>query len=139
METITRPLVKVTKILDSRYGQIGEVIDDCSGTDGDISIVRFSDYSEVPFRKDEIEEFRGTPCPRCIGEGDLADIATLVARGIGISVEKIGADRDLAPYDAVLITDMDNPQSVYDNLKTKVKIDRLLFLSMLHISRNVDC
>ena len=74
-----------------------------------------------------------------VGEGDLADIATLVARGIGISVEKIGADRDLAPYDAVLITDMDNPQSVYDNLKTKVKIDRLLFLSMLHISRSVDC
>jgi hypothetical protein len=74
-----------------------------------------------------------------VGDGDLADIATLVAHGIGISVEKIGADRDLTSYDAVLITDMDNPQSVYDNLKTKVKIDRLLFLSMLHISRNVDC
>jgi hypothetical protein len=74
-----------------------------------------------------------------VGEGDLTDIATLVAHGMGISVETTGDDRDLTSYDAVLITDMDNPQSVYDNLKTKVKIDRLLFLSMLHISRSVDC
>jgi hypothetical protein len=70
-----------------------------------------------------------------VGEGDLADIATLVAHGIGMSVEKIGADRDLAPYDAVLITDMDNPQNVYDDLSTKVDSSRLLVLDLLHISR----
>jgi hypothetical protein len=70
-----------------------------------------------------------------VGEGDLADIATLVAHGIGLSVEKIGAGRDLASYDAVLITDMDNPQNVYDDLSIKVDSGRLLVLDLLHISR----
>lgn len=74
-----------------------------------------------------------------VGEGDLTDIALLVAHGKGISVEKIGNGKNLPSYDAILITDMDNPQAVYDNLKTRVELDRLLYLDMLHISRRVDC
>ncbi|MHB8204245.1 MAG: winged helix-turn-helix transcriptional regulator [Desulfomonilaceae bacterium] len=73
-----------------------------------------------------------------VGESDLTDIALMVAHGKGISVEKIDNGKDLTPYDAILITDMNDPQSIYDNLKTTVNSDRLLFLEMLHISRRVD-
>ena len=59
METIIRPLVKIVNPSDSRCGQIGEVIDGCAGTEENISIVKFSDQSEVPFRQEEIEEFPG--------------------------------------------------------------------------------
>ena len=74
-----------------------------------------------------------------VGEGDLTDIALLVAHGAGVSVEKIGNGCELNSFDAYLITDMDNPQAIYDNLRTKVELDRIMFLDMLHISRRVDC
>ena len=74
-----------------------------------------------------------------VGEGDLTDIALLVAHGAGVSVEKIGNGCQLDSFDAYLITDMDNPQAIYDNLRERVALDRLLFLEMLRISRRVDC
>lgn len=73
-----------------------------------------------------------------VGEGDLTDIALLVAHGKGLSVEKLDNNKELTFYDAILITDMDNPQAAYNNLTKKVKLNRLLFLDMLHISRSVD-
>lgn len=74
-----------------------------------------------------------------IGEGDLTDIALLVSHGTGVSAVKISDESDLGFFDAFLITDMDNPQAVYDNLRTRVESDRLLYLDMLHISRCSDC
>lgn len=70
-----------------------------------------------------------------VGAGDLADIAKLVAQGTGIKVEVIGANTDLGNYDAVLITDVMNPQGTYDTIKEKVEYRRLLTLRLLHISR----
>ncbi len=73
METITKPLVKVVKITDSRYGQIGQVID----VTPVILTVKFPDAAEVPFLKDEVEEFRGFPCPHCLNEGELTELSEL--------------------------------------------------------------
>jgi len=71
-----------------------------------------------------------------VGEGDLADIACLVAQGAGLDVLVIHREADnLKVFDAVLITDVVNPQATYDFLKDKVTFDRLLILDLLHISR----
>jgi DNA-binding MarR family transcriptional regulator len=69
-----------------------------------------------------------------IGEGDLADIAKLVAQGTGVIVEIASADDDLKNYDAALVTDVMNPQATYDSIKHKLPPDRLLTLKLLHIS-----
>jgi len=73
-----------------------------------------------------------------VGEEDLTDIALLVPHGKGLSVEKIGKGKELASFDEIFIADMDNPQAVYDNLKTRVKLNRLLYLDLFHISRRCD-
>lgn len=69
-----------------------------------------------------------------IGEGDLADIARLVAQSAGLMVEAAAIDADLTKYDAVLVTDILNPQMTYDVIKLKIAHDRLLTLKLLHIS-----
>jgi len=69
-----------------------------------------------------------------VGEGDLADIAQLVAQGTGLALQLVSADIDLKKYDAVLVTDVINPQGTYDALKGKVDPHRLLALKLLHIS-----
>ena len=71
-----------------------------------------------------------------VGEGDLADIAQLVAQGKGLDVSVVNAQAELAAYDAVLVTDVLNPQGTYDAIKDKVDSHRLLTLYLLHISRN---
>jgi DNA-binding MarR family transcriptional regulator len=71
-----------------------------------------------------------------IGEGDLADIAQLVAQGKGLDVDVVGVQADLTPYDAVLVTDVLTPQKTYDALKDKIESNRLLTLYLLHISRD---
>jgi DNA-binding MarR family transcriptional regulator len=70
-----------------------------------------------------------------IGAGDLADIAQLVAQGSGIHVCIVSEEEDLTSYDAVLVTDVINPQATYDSLQSKVDSERLLTLGLLHISR----
>ncbi len=70
-----------------------------------------------------------------VGEGDLTDIALLVGRASGLVVKKTGAEAELVGYDAVLITDIEDPQLVYDDLRTKVEEDRLLVLDLLQISK----
>ncbi len=70
-----------------------------------------------------------------MGEGDLADIAKLVATGTGIHV-KIATKHDaLDDYDAILITDVMDPQGTYDALKDSIDPSRLLTMKLLHISR----
>lgn len=71
-----------------------------------------------------------------VGEGDLADIAQLVAQGNGLQVTTVNLDADLKPFDAVLVTDILNPQGTYDSLQAKVDFERLLTLDLLHISKN---
>lgn len=70
-----------------------------------------------------------------VGEGDLADIAKLVALGTGIQVEITNNTADLKKYDAILITDVTNPQRTYEIIKNKVDYHQLLTLRLLHISK----
>lgn len=73
-----------------------------------------------------------------VGAGDLAEIVNLVAQGSQIKVEQTTAAKtnNFNQYDAVLITDIQQPQKIYDQLKQRVASDRLLFLDLLHISHN---
>ena len=71
-----------------------------------------------------------------VGPGDLADIAKLVAFGTNIHVDIVDAKAIFQKYDAVLITDVVNPQGVYDVVKEVFSEKRLLTLKLLHISRN---
>lgn len=70
-----------------------------------------------------------------VGEGDLADIASLVADGVGIHIDVVDTFADFEAYDCVLITDVMNPQGIYDILKLKVSDEKLVTLDLLHISR----
>ena len=71
-----------------------------------------------------------------IGAGDLADIAQLVAQGNDLQVSLVSQDGDLKVYDAIVITDVINPQGTYDSIRDKVDPNRLLTLYLLHISKN---
>lgn len=71
-----------------------------------------------------------------VGEGDLADIAKLVAHCVGINVSVVDINVDFKDYDVVLITDILNPQDTYEAIKNKVEPQRLLTLKLLHISLN---
>lgn len=70
-----------------------------------------------------------------IGEGDLADIAKLVASGDDFFIDVVSVKADLKKYDAVIVTDVMNPQGAYDSVKHKVDHHRLLTLNLLHISK----
>ena len=72
-----------------------------------------------------------------VGSGDLADIATLVAQGTSVEVDLISINENFKNYDAVLITDVMNPQDSYDTLKKKIPPQKILTLQLLHISREV--
>ena len=80
-----------------------------------------------------------------LGEGDLADIAMLVAQGTGLELDIIPS-RALykdnieefislsSLYDAFLVTDVANPQYIYDQARKHVEAERLLVLPLLYIS-----
>ncbi len=70
-----------------------------------------------------------------VGESDLADIAKLVASGGDFTIDVVSTKVDLKQYDAVIITDVMNPQGTYDAIKSKVEYHRLLSLNLLHISK----
>lgn len=70
-----------------------------------------------------------------VGEGDLSDIAKLVASGSDFTIEVVPVKDDLKKYDAVMVTDIMNPQGTYDTIKHKVEYHRLLTLNLLHISK----
>jgi len=69
-----------------------------------------------------------------VGAGDLAEIAYFVAHGTGLKVNLVPIHDDLKMYDAVLITDIEDPQNTYNLLREKVDKNRLLLLDLLHIS-----
>jgi hypothetical protein len=70
-----------------------------------------------------------------VGEGDLADIAKLVASGSEFEIGAASTKADLKKYDAVIVTDVINPQGTYDAIKHNVEYHRLLTLNFLHISK----
>ena len=70
-----------------------------------------------------------------VGEGDLADIAKLVSHATNIQVNLVAINSDFTSFDAVMITDVVNPQGTYDVLKGKVEYNHLLALRLLHISK----
>ncbi|PCJ61716.1 MAG: MarR family transcriptional regulator [Rhodospirillaceae bacterium] len=85
------------------------------------------------------------------GTGELAEIATLAAREIDIELVAILAPGrnekeiaglpvvarldDIPALDAVLITDIQNPQTTFDALRAKFDPVRLLTPTLLHITR----
>lgn len=73
-----------------------------------------------------------------VGEGDLADIAKLVASGSEFAIDVVSTKDDLKKYDAVIVTDVMNPQGTYDAIKHKVESHRLLTLNLLHISKGAS-
>ncbi len=86
------------------------------------------------------------------GDGDLAEIATLAARETGVELVAVVAPGRNAPefaglpvvagvaalddVDALLITDIVDPQAVYDGLAVEFSEARIITLPVLHISRN---
>ena len=70
-----------------------------------------------------------------LGVGDVADIAKLVAHGTGLQMSIVDTHADFKSYDAVLVTDIIDPQGTYDSVKHKIEDNRLLTLKLLHISR----
>ena len=70
-----------------------------------------------------------------VGSGDLADIATLVAQATNIETKTISPNGNFKNYDAVLVTDVINPQETYDALKKNIDSHQILTLRLLHISR----
>jgi DNA-binding MarR family transcriptional regulator len=73
-------------------------------------------------------------CVALVGSGDVADIASLVAHGMGIDAKIVDVSQDLSSYSAALITDDKQPQKTYDLAKNKVQHDRLFVLDILHVS-----
>ncbi len=71
-----------------------------------------------------------------IGAGDLADIAKLVAQGTGVQVSVVeSAAADLSIYDAVIITNITDPQHTYDQVVARFDREHVLTPGILHISR----
>ena len=85
-----------------------------------------------------------------VGAGDLCEIATLAAHDSGIGVAAV-LDEDtnrqqvagvpivrdltaLADLDAVVITDMKDPQAAYDCMTARLGSDRVFFPSLLRLS-----
>jgi hypothetical protein len=72
-----------------------------------------------------------------VGAGDLADIAQLVASGNAFTLDVVSTKTDLKQYDAVIVTDVINPQGTYDAISHQIECHRLLVLNLLHISKVV--
>ena len=74
-----------------------------------------------------------------VGGGDVAEIALLVSQGFSVSLELIVQDEGyiekLKGFDAVLVTDVANPQGTFDALKECIKEDKLLSIATLCIAR----
>lgn len=66
-----------------------------------------------------------------VGEGDLKEIATLVSSAYDLEISN-----DLNNADAVVITDVMNPQKVFDDAVKNFGINKVFAPDVLHISRN---
>lgn len=68
-----------------------------------------------------------------IGEGDLKEIAKLV-----ISACPLNIVDDISGADAVVITDVINPQKIYEDTLKNFNTDKVFTPSVLHISRKIS-
>ena len=89
-----------------------------------------------------------------LGEGDLAEIATLCARDYGIELVGVVSAAStggrfaglpvaksldaLGQFDAVLVTEMQTPQAAVNALEGKIAPERILDPPMLRLSRRDD-
>ena len=76
-----------------------------------------------------------------IGASDLAEIALLCARDVAVEiVGTIGTADELAglsPLDAVIITDLSDPQKAYDELTATLRPDQVFAPSFLNVSHTM--
>jgi hypothetical protein len=98
----------------------------------------------------QIAQTRGWNRLALVGAGELAEIALLCADPRSIALVAIldpacphdnfrglpvARDMDaLPPFDAVIVTDMSNPQGTYDQLGQRLDADRILPLDVLRIT-----
>jgi len=105
---------------------------------------------------DALTEAEARGCKRIAfyGCGDLAEIAGLSARERGLDLAGIidpkrNAERfndipvfrslsECGPVDAVMITDMIDPQAAFDHLRAEIGEEKLLLLPLLHVVRRVE-
>jgi len=97
-----------------------------------------------------VSKTRGIARVALIGAGDLCEIATLAALDSGVEVVAIFDEEtnrqqfagvpvvrdlaDLGAADAVVITDMKDPQAAYDRMTTALGRDAVVFPSLLRLS-----
>ena len=85
-----------------------------------------------------------------VGSGDVAEIALLMSQGFAVRLELIASPlfqefqrtgqgkehiEKLKSFDAVLVTDIANPQGTFDALKECIAEDKLLSIATLCIAR----
>ncbi len=72
-----------------------------------------------------------------VGAGDVSEIAKLVSKGFDVGLELVAQDdfEKLKSFDAVLVTDVANPQGTFDSLKEYIGEDKLLSIAKLCIAR----
>jgi len=70
-----------------------------------------------------------------VGEGDLADIAKIVVSNSDFTIDIVAVKADFKKYDAVVVTDVVDPQGTYNAIKYRIDCHRLLTLNFLHISK----
>lgn len=74
-----------------------------------------------------------------VGSGDVAEIALLVSQGFTVRLELIaqeeGYTEKLKDFDAILVTDIANPQGTFDVLKECIGENKLLSIGTLCIAR----
>ena len=70
-----------------------------------------------------------------VGEGELADIAMLVAGKNRFELSVVSQNANFFEFDALLVTDIVSPQATYDAVRTKVHEKKIMTLDLLHIMR----
>ena len=70
-----------------------------------------------------------------IGPGDIAEMAERTSRDLKVSAKLVGIEADLNGFDAILITDTQNPQVTYETLKKHYACSKILTLPVLCIVR----
>jgi DNA-binding MarR family transcriptional regulator len=71
-----------------------------------------------------------------IGEGEMTEIALLVAKNYNLTLHPtLPKEESLTSFDAVLITDIKNPQGVFDNLTSSIAEHKILSIKALCITR----
>ncbi len=70
-----------------------------------------------------------------IGEGEMTEIALLVAKNYNLTLHPKSPEENLTSFDGVLITDIKNPQGVFDNLTSSIAEHKILSIDALCITR----